>query len=463
MKKILYTSLLFISMGFIHGCKFTEELRTNPISPSDAPINTLLSACELGMGYTKGGNEARFNGMFVQQITGIGRQHFAIGNFIFGQQDTDDAWDNYYRIMFNLKTIISKAGTQSPAYSGIAKVLMAGCLGSLTDLYGDIPYSNALKGSPDNLQPSYDSQQSIYTTIQKLLDEAIVELSASSNVLTPGSDDFIYGGNTSSWTSAAYALKARYYLHLGKVDASNYTSAISALASSGFTSANDFIFPFAGLAQTSQSPFFQFMDQRAGDVALCKTMVDTILAKSDPRLTYYFDTTGTGNDVVGAIPGESDNSANLPGKFVNKEDAPVYFITYTEVKFIEAECKFKTGDLTGAATAYNEAVKASIKLVTSAAAPVVYADKYASETSTTLTLEKIMVQKWLALFLQSESWTDWRRTGLPVFTSPANANTSLNGALPRKWPYPTKERNLNAANVPSEGNLPLLKKVWWDI
>lgn len=457
MKK--YTIIYALALGFIlQGCTFSEALRTDPISPSDAPIGTLLSSCEVGICYTMGGNDARFNGMFTQYLTGTDRQHYNIGNFIFGQQDTDDTWDNYYRIMYNLKTIISKAGSTSPYYKGVAEVLLAICLGELTDLYGDIPYSNALKGTPEDLQPTYDSQEVIYGKIQELLDAAVVDLSASSNLISLGSSDLIYGGSTASWKSLAYALKARYYLHLSKKDASNYTNAITAVQNAAFAdNSNNAYYGFTGSAITSQNPLFQFMDQRT-DVRVCKTLTDTLIAENDPRTTFYVDTAGTGiSGIVGAPAGESVGDANFPGPFSASADSKVFLLTYAELLFIDAEAKFQTGAVADAATAYNLAVKTSIVQVTGSDAPTSYTDLYASETSSTITLEKIMVQKWLAMYMSPEALTDWRRTGLPNLVGPSSK------AIVRKWPYPTKEKNLNGGNVPSEGVFPIYKRVWWDV
>jgi hypothetical protein len=80
-----------------------------------------------------------------------------------------------------------------------------------------------------------------------------------------------------------------------------------------------------------------------------------------------------------------------------------------------------------------------------------------AKTSATITLKDIMVQKYIALFLHPETWTDWRRTGYPALTAPAN--NALGGALPRSVYYPSSEVRYNK-NTPA--NTTLTRRVWWD-
>jgi hypothetical protein len=88
-------------------------------------------------------------------------------------------------------------------------------------------------------------------------------------------------------------------------------------------------------------------------------------------------------------------------------------------------------------------------------------DRIAGVSGTdSLSLEKIITQKWAALFMQSEPWNDWRRTGIPALYSPIG-NPLGEGKFPLRYPYTQKERTLNSANIPDEGAQPALKPVWW--
>ena len=130
-------------------------------------------------------------------------------------------------------------------------------------------------------------------------------------------------------------------------------------------------------------------------------------------------------------------------------------VTYAEAKFIEAEAQFRAGDKTKAAAAYNVAIKASILKMTGAA-NVAYETLNASETNLTITLQKIMTQKYIAMFTQPEVWADWRRTNIPALTP--NANAAVAG-IPRRFPTAQSERLYNT-KVTVESNI--LAPVWWD-
>jgi hypothetical protein len=128
-------------------------------------------------------------------------------------------------------------------------------------------------------------------------------------------------------------------------------------------------------------------------------------------------------------------------------------MSYEELKFIEAEVAFRNSDKTTAAASYNEAVRANLQRTVGSTTYLATVMKSAA----TVTLKDIIVQKYIALFLDPEVWTDWRRTGYPVLTAPAN--NSLNGALPRSVYYPSSEVRYNK-NTPA--NTTLTRRVWWD-
>jgi hypothetical protein len=157
------------------------------------------------------------------------------------------------------------------------------------------------------------------------------------------------------------------------------------------------------------------------------------------------------------------------GPYVNRPDAPTNWITFTEVKFIEAEANLRLNNFAAAAAAYNAAVKSSILRVTGAADPA-YEAKFANENAATIQIngfEKIFTEKYIALFLEAESWTDWRRSipagapgntsGIPRLT-PASTNET-GGIFPRRFLYPQTELINNSGNVPAAS---ITDRVFWD-
>ena len=120
-------------------------------------------------------------------------------------------------------------------------------------------------------------------------------------------------------------------------------------------------------------------------------------------------------------------------------------------------CTFSAiGKEAAAATAHNDAVIASVNAVTGVAPQQIFVDSQASETAATISLEKIMTHKYVAMFGQIEAYADWRRTGIPALTPHANSNL---GAIPRRLPTVLDERLYNT-NAPKNSDLKL--PVWWD-
>jgi len=458
MKKFSYTILgiMAVLMFLTISCKkwIDPNMNIDPSKPTDVTVNLILPAAEAGIGYTAGGDLKYAACIWMQQMAGGANQPLAYDRYVFTQADVNNVWvfNLYGGAMKDCQVMIKKATDEkSPYYVGIAKVLMAYQLGLVTDLWGDAPFSEGFQDNT-NLTPKFDAQQQIYVSLNTLLDDALTDFATSSadNFRIPGGDDMIYGGDLSKWTMTIYALKARYALNLSKRNPTTaYTDALAALTNAFTANSQDFEF-FFGNAINENNPMFQFNDQRGGDIVVGAYLVDSMVAHSDPRLPLLVDTTG---GAAGSVAGEGQ-IASLTGPYYASPNSPVPFISYVECKFIEAECKFKTGDTPGAATAFNAAVKAS--LAKFGVSNPAWEAIYANETGSTITLAKIIQQKYYALCYQLQVYNDYRRTGLPVLQPAA---TGVLPQIPRRYPYPTTEINYNSGHVPS---VTLSTSVWWD-
>jgi hypothetical protein len=450
--KIKIISILLTALLFSSCSKWIDpSINVDPNNPTDVAMAQLVAPIEVNLAYVIGGDLARMGCAWTQQIAGLQSQNADMDIYNISEAEVENAWQwNLYTPgMINTKILMKKAETNtSPHYSGIAKVLMAYHLGVTTDLWGDIPYSDAFNGDSGQSKSKYDTQQTIYTTIFTLLNAAITDLSSASSSYEPGSEDVIYGGDLTKWKKTAYALIARYKLHLAKQNgATAYTEALAAAAKSYTSNDDDFKVVF-GSAYSNSNPMYQFTQERGRYICANSKYISMLSASNDPRLAVYF--TGT----TGSAAGESNTKADDLGENYVSSESPVYLMSYAEVKFIEAEAKFKTSDVTGAVSAYNEGMKASLKR------EGVYNDTWYTGnviTSSTITLEKIINQKYLSSFLQIESWSDWRRTGFPSLTLAKGAVTT---EIPRRLPYPQSERLYNGDNMPA--GLTITSRVWWD-
>jgi hypothetical protein len=451
-KNIKIAALAFVAITMT-GCQqgFLEGFGTDPNNPVEVSPNLVLTTAQVATGYVYGSDYARYSDMWVQHQAGTDRQFSSIGQYIITEADVDNIWrfNAYGGGMIDLYNLIQQeTETGNFAYVGISKILMAANLGLLTDCFGDIPYSEAFQGS-DNISPVFDSQESVYNSILGLLSSAHGDLDSESP-FAPGDDDIMYGGDLGAWHAAANALEARYRLHLAN-NSGDYAAVLAAIDAGGIASNDgDLQLPFGDLV-TEQNLWFQFYEQRSGYLSMGKFFIDLLNDLGDPRLPAYA-TLNAGGIYNGANPGDAfTTDFSLIGPFYGSANSPIPVITYVEQKFIEAEAALQSGDAGRAATAYNDAVIASLaKIGVSDAA---YEAANASETSGTITLEKIMTQKYIAMFTQLESWTDYRRTGIPAIV-PAS------GTVPLRFPYPSSERLYNGANVPS--GVTISTPLWWD-
>jgi hypothetical protein len=453
MKKILFTAIFIALLSGSCEKWIDPSMNVDPNNPADVSLAQLLAPVEVNLAYITGGELARFDCSWMQQLAGLQSQAYDVDVYNLSESDVNNDWSyNLYEPgMINTKIMMTKAAANSsPHYAGVAKILMAYHLGVTTDHWGDIPYSDALKGAENHFKSTYDTQQTIYTTIFTLLNEAITDLNAASSVYDPGAEDIIYSGDLGKWKKTAYALKARYSLHLSERNGSTaYSDALAAVANAYTSNDDDFKLVF-GTAFSNSNPIYQSEQKRTGYYSANSTYMNMLNATADPRRDVYF--TGT----TGSISGVPNPSAASIGPGYASADSPVYLISYAEIKFIEAEARYKLNAADPlAVAAYNEGLKASLQR------EGVYGDGtwYNAHKidAASITIGNIINQKYLSSFLQVETWTDWRRTGFPVLTLATGAMTN---EIPRRYPYPQDERLYNSENMPA--GLTITNHVWWD-
>jgi hypothetical protein len=438
----LNIALMLIFILLFTGCEkwINTDMNINPDVPSDVPMKLLLPTMEVSMAYQIGGIRAvKTTNIYMQYLNGVARQSNGEAKYILSASDVDDLWRRlYYQPMMDAKKIIEKAAVQnSPHFAGVAKVCLALCLGTTTNLFGDIPYSEAFKGDQAILNPKFDTQEQIYNTIDTLLKQAIADLGSTTNIITLAGD-LIYSNNKASWIKAAYALRARYALNR-----KDYANALT-YTNSSFLATDKFSVNF-GTTNAEANPMYQYatVSSYKNDIKMCKTFIDKLLLTTDPRRTFYAKLLGT--LYVGSVAGSEDANASGLGTYNNSANSPVVLSSYAEMQFIKAECYMKLAvpDPAAAATAYKAAVAASVLAVTANANTTWLNANINTETAATITVEKIMEQKYLAMYSTVVPYDDYRRTGFPVLTTVAGA-----GPIPVRFPYPQTEVSYNT-NTPS--------------
>jgi hypothetical protein len=311
-----------------------------------------------------------------------------------------------------------------------------------------------LQGS-EITSPKYDDQQFIYEEIQRLLDEGIGDLQQDYEGLKPGGDDIIFNGNVEMWIRTAYALKARYYMHLTKraddLAFDPATEALNAVALAYETPEENMVYQF-GFNASEYSPFYSFA--RLNYIRPDNYLTSIMLLMNDPRRDAYFQ--------------KKFGVSTLQEAYYTLPGSPVNMITFYEQKFIEAEARLRIDENDPEAeTALREAVAANVDMLTGGTLDSLTLATFL-ENNTSLAgdfenkLARVIMQKYIAMYATIESWTDYRRTGYPDIdpNEGGDHNQNPGGDIPRRLTYPQTERLYNQ-NFPEV--LPTLQdRFWWD-
>lgn len=419
------------------------------------------------------------------------------------------SYRNTYTVIYpSWKKIKDKPELQDyPEYFALAQILKISAWHKTTDMFGPIPY---LKAGGADLTVPYDSQKDVYQGFFDDLEKAIAVLTEKANVGVKIIPDYdaIYAGNSTNWVKYANSLMLRLAMRVRFADAEmakkyaemavNHPIGVMTVSSDEAK-----ISQLDGLAFRNN---IQYLAQDYGESRMGSSMLSYLFGYKDPRLSAYFSPS-TSQFAVKAFDGQSyqavptghlDNqndtykSFSLPNF---KQETPTYWMRASEVYFLRAEGALIGWNMGGeAASLYEQGIAISFEengiaadlansYMTSGNVPVEYvlnspSYKYSADAPTTETaefngsqdqkLEKIMIQKWIALFPNGqEAWSEWRRTGFPKLHKVNNDRGNLGAAGVRRLRYPT-----NAYNTDPEGIAEALillggddkpsTKLWWD-
>jgi hypothetical protein len=384
-----------------------------------------------------------------------------------------------------------------------ARIWRAYCFSRLTDLYGDIPYSQAAKGYTDALyKPAYDTQQSIYADLLKELDESAAALDAGKT--TFGAADLIYGGNVTQWKKFAYSLMLRMAMRMTKVDvAMAETWAKKAIAGGVITTTAD-IAKTGGYVSAGQdvnkNPLALWMmnsdyinatgasNPEGGKFQ--DVFINYLKTNKDPRLGVLSVVyVGGKADTSAAVQkGMSSSLASKPADFVTYSEpnqatilqynSPYLLLTNAETSFLLAEAALR-GWYTGASASasYEAGITASMKqwALFGAAGNIsdlqinTYINYHKLNTAGSMAaqMEQIYTQFWVGVYPNSqEVFATYRRTGYPALVPNNYVGNATGGKIFRRMLYPLIEQNLNGENynaaVARQGPDDLLTRIWWD-
>lgn len=479
--KFVLPLLAAISVGTTGCKKFTEfgDVNVNPYTTT-SPVPQLLLTNALR--YLPNTTNSTLGAEYAQHISDV--QYTDGSRFI----DVNVSYAGFYQgPLLQLQRIIDvnsdPATASSAAASGsnanqiaIARILKAYYFFHITNRWGDIPYSEALKQG-ENLTPKFDRQQDIYNDLFKELKEAAAQFDGGPTV----KGDIFLNGNVDRWKKFANSLRLVMALRLSKADPAKGKAEFIAAKNDGVIMTNAETFVYKHLPETANESQWYARYLTRFDFAISKPFLDYLKSVNDPRIPVYADKPRDGNAEYVGMPyglavttGIPNTSVSFIGSKLRTQDAPEYILSAAHVLFTLAEGEKLGWNAAGtpndaaAAQYYYDGIKASMQqygVYTDAAYAAYIAQPEVAYTPADA-IKKISYQRWIALYLNGyEAWFEWRRTGFPIL-SPGPAPLSVDGQIPRRQAYATQERDLNLENynavVASQGPDQVNTRIWID-
>lgn len=491
MKKIILFGVVFFSLLILDSCtKDWEKMNIDPNNPIDVPAENILINVERNLSNTLwdvwwGGNNTCSYANHISKIQYIDENRYQERDGIIAR------WGTLMGYQVDLNKIIAKAqASENPAMEGVALTIQAMIWHIMTDTWGAVPFTEGAKGEEGILQPTYDSQQTVYTGILAMLESANTKLAAGGTI----KNDIVNANSVALWRKFANSLHLRVAIRMSNVNPSGAKAELQKILITSpatypvLASNTDEV----TLNWLGTSPYWEayYSDSRSrDDHGMCKTFIDALLATNDPRISEFAFPAASDGQYRGVVAGMTNaqqgatalNSISRIGQRYRKSPTgAAYWMRYAEVEFIKAEAYLRAdllNDPAKAQTAYIAGVTASCAEHNVAAGAIttyltnlnVGWDLVGSWGYTNL--QKIYYQKWVSLFKQGhEAWAETRRTDIPLLgiapgAVPATLVTAHNRP-PFRWPYPTSEYTLNEAVVNANDDGIVDKfwgaKMWWD-
>lgn len=480
MKKL--SLLLLIIVGFA-SCKKFLDVNVTPNNPTTVPPSAILTSTQLSIGFANSNDLGRVASLLVQYMAGTANQPAT-----YDVYNLDGAFDNqwngeiYGTTASDLQIIIDQYGATSPAYAGIAKIQLAYIYSIATDLWGDVPYSQAGQGLKFR-NPRFDKQEDIYlgntslgiTSLFNLVRSGIADLSKPS-VLKPGADDVVYKGDLSKWIRAGNTMLLKFAIQVSN-KAPDTTKAViqSVLTGNNYINSNalDLEVPF-GNTVGNQNPLYVYnYITRAGDQMLSSRLLTLSRSLNDTvRLSKFFTKPGPGgtftsfnNGSSAAPPAQASRSRYNVYLTGTAGEAPIRLLTNFQVQFILAESALLFGTTGNAQTYYQAGIRANMQKIGMTTAEI---DNYFATNPAVVTLsgtteemrQQIITQKYLAWVGNGiEAYNDYRRTRYPPLALVLNPSGDNPNVIPERLPYTPGElaANPNAPKPRPKTDV----KLWW--
>lgn len=453
MKKIniIFT---FLTLLLITSCDDGfEELNTDPNNSTAVPAHLLLGGPQriymnAIYGLQRGGD---MGGCWAQQWSKV--QYNDEARYVPRRTVINLIWNTMYAEVISeskaMYTLAEAEGNNN--LKGVSLVMQAVGFQTLTDLFGAVPYTEAV--DPAILQPAYDTEAVVYEGILNLLTRADGLLSASGGTITASSDLF-YAGDAMKWKKLANSLKFRALMRISSTR--SVGTELQALMGKMFTSNDDSAQLVYLAAPDDANPIYRtIVDSNRPEYKVSDILVNTLQTLNDDRLTTMVGLNADGDYLgkpagygfITTLPNEDlgYTYANISplGDFYLEPTLPGVLMSYSQLSFLVAQAAnegYISGGIPMASAWYKQGIAASFEFNGLNSA------NYLAQLGLDFTTQsdgrnKIATQEWIALYGQGfESWTEWRRNKIPVLAPAIEGDISQ---IPSRLFYPTTEPSLN--------------------
>jgi hypothetical protein len=468
-KKIVYATMMGSILLASSSCEKIEDfgdMNQNPNATTQPVPAALLTNVIAGMG-----NNLVWDQGGVSTAAGLYAQLFSETQYTETSRYDKPNFqvDGYYTgPLYDLQNIINFAGSTNNQKVA-ARIIKAHYFKFLTDAWGDLPYSEALKGGSGVNR--YDKQMDIFTGLIAELKDAVDKFDNSSL-----QGDILYSGSIVGWRKYANSLRALIALQMSKVNPTlGRTEFAAALAHSAGVienNADNAVLNYPG--GNFPHPVYNYYNitQRT-DYAVSKTLMDTLTSRNDPRrAAYASNTTGfpyglPRDQAVNFSNSVGGNWARILAPAYRQPNSSMVIIGAANIWLARAEAAQRGWTTENVANAYQTGLQRSMEQW-----GVYNAGTFASYMAgVALTagneLRQIALQEWMTWYPNGlEAFNVWRRTGFPVLTAAPGTTTGI----PRRFPYGSNEYALNPANVAAAAAGYTVggeadsrfARVWWD-
>ena len=464
MKNIQYylMTILIICLG---GCQDFEELQLDPNRATQVNPGLILTNLEVDA-FDNISLDAALASRYMVYLQGASVSQY------YGWQRA--GFDPYANLRQVIKMEEEALRLEQENYLPLAKFFRSYVIVNLTQVFGDVPYSEAMSGFEGSYTPAYDRQEDIYMEVLQELEEANQELRIDEGSI---SGDIIYDGDIMQWKKLINSFRLRVLMSLSLKEGNSNLDIVNRFREIVENPATYPIF-----TSNADNAALRYVDREGNryptfndnsiqtDYYMTESLVALFKERNDPRLfsvaTRDFRSAQAGLsptdfDAYSGLGGSASLSENV-NRANNGEGAPInprYYddpvnepslaISYAEVAFTLAEAaqrEWITGD---PVEYYEEGIRASMEFYgIGEAATEAYLQQPSVMFDAANGLEMILTQKYLSFFMNTgwEPFYNQRRTGIPEFDT-SGSGILNDGQVPTRWMYPESELNLNESNV----------------